>query len=724
MVNYSGGEWGKLALAIRRATFWSASFGSAVLLVGTQAMAETAGSDASDSSKQNSGTRLQTVVVQAQKETPVEAARSQLADVPGGVSVVDSEQLSRGRTANLQDTLAYQPGVFVQSTGGNDAAKISIRGSGANTSPGYFREGIKFLFDGLPLTGPGGTPYEFLNGSGVNYTEILRGANAFQYGALTLGGAVNFVNQTGYSAPGTRLRVEAGSYGYQKEVLSAGGVVGGFDYYANVDNYRNDGYRDYSLSKSQGVVLNLGYRFNPKLETRLLVRYRDEYHNDPSAITLKQLKHDPDKASPTATSSGAGSRRPGSTWVGSKTTYTFDDDSRLDVGLVYYDYPHNNSPDSPTNPSYWDWHDLSFVLNYARSDQWFGHESRSSAAFTSTEHIKGGVDSTRANKQPVKVVDYGSSFDHVFSFGNDLELTEDLWLTTGLSFINVRRSTDIKYVNTSNTSGYPSKDTYENWSTAPRVGLRYQLTPDLQLFGNFSRSIDPPASWQYSNSSAATPFVKPLVEQKANTLEVGIKGSHGIFDGSLALYRSWIRDELLNVQIIPATATTAAVTSAFNAESPTIHQGVEAGLNTLLWENSVGEKISWRQAYTYNDFYYRHDDTFGDNQLPGIPKHVYQVELQYQHPSGFYGGVNVTSASRTAVDYANSFYAPSYTIFGAGVGYEAPKKDWKVSLDLKNLANEKYVTAVAPQYDAKGKDVAALYPGDGIGAYVGLELRY
>lgn len=720
-----GGELRKLAVAVRYASqISSLGLGSAVLLAATAAYAaDEDGTVTSPTQQPAATTKLKTVVVQANKETPVEAAKSQLTEVPGGTSVVDSEQVSRGRTATLQDTLAYQPGVFVQSTGGNDAAKISIRGSGANTSPGYFREGIKFLFDGLPLTGPGGTPYEFLNGSGVNYTEILRGANAFQYGALTLGGAINFVNQTGYTAPGLRLRLEGGSNGYQKQVLSDGGVVGNLDYYANVDNYRNDGYRDYSLSKSQGVVLNLGYRFNPKLETRLLVRYRDEYHNDPSAITLSQLKHNPDKASPTAASSGAGSRRPGSTWVGSKTTYTFDDDAKLDVGLVYYDYPHNNNPNSPSNPSFWDWHDLSFVLNYSRVDQWFGHESRSSAAFTSTEHLKGQVDSARANKQTLKFVDYSSSFDHVFAFGNDLALTDDLWLTTGLSFIDVRRKADITYAANRNTTSFPSKETYQNWSTAPRIGLRYQLTPDLQLFGNFSRSIDPPASWEYSGSGPTQPFVRPLVEQKANTLEFGIKGSQGIFDGSLALYRSWIHDELLNVQVVPATSSSAAITAAFNA-TPTIHQGIEAGLNTLLWQNSVGEKLSWRQVYSYNDFYYRHDPTFGDNQLPGIPKQIYQGELQYQHPSGWYGGVNVQSDSRTAVDYANTFYAPSYTIFGANVGYEAPKKDWKVSLDLKNLGNEKYVTAVAPQYDAKGKDVAALYPGDGIGAFVGVEFRY
>lgn len=699
----------RLRLAIRLATL-AMGLGGAVL---GSALAFAA----------DDGATLGTVTVQGARQSAAESARSQLNEVPGGTSVVDSEEVAKGRTANLQDTLGYQPGVFVQSTGGNDAAKISIRGSGANTSPGYFREGIKFLFDGLPITGPGGTPYEFLNASGVNYTEILRGANAFQYGALTLGGAVNFVNHSGYTAPGLRLRAEAGSYGYQKQTLSVGGVQDALDYYVNVDNYRNEGYRDYSLSKSQGVVANLGYRFSPKLETRLMLRYRDEYHNDPSATTLEAVKHHTRRSSATAESSGAGSRRPGSLWLGSKTTYTFDDDARLTFGVAYHDYAHNNSPNSPSNPSYWDWHDLNLLLGYDRIDSWFGLESRSSIAFTSTQHLRGEVNSTTAAKVPLKQIDYKDAFDRTIALGNDLNLVDGLWLTSGVSFVNVRRKTNIDYAVNPNTTTFPTREDYDNWSVAPRIGLRYVFTPQLQAFANFSRSIDPPASWEYSGSGPTTPYIRPLVEQKANTFEIGIKGSQGIFDGSLALYRSWIHDELLNVQLIAATPTAAAVTGAFNA-SPTIHQGVEAGLNTRLWENPQGDLLRWRQVYTYNDFHYRDDDAFGDNQLPGIPKHVYQGELQYQHHSGFYTGVNVQSASRTAVDYANTFYAPSYTVWGANVGYEAPKGDWKVSLDLKNLANKAYVTAVTPQYNAAGADTASLYPGDGIGAYVGVEVRY
>ncbi|MGE8478077.1 MAG: TonB-dependent receptor domain-containing protein, partial [Pseudomonas shirazensis] len=373
--------------------------------------------------------------------------------------------------------------------------------------------------------------------------------------------------------------------------------------------------------------------------------------------------------------------------------------------------------------SYWDWHDLGLLLGYDRIDTLFGHESRSSIAFTSTQHLRGGVNSTNDDKVSLKKVDYQNSFDRVIALGNDLNLVDGLWLTSGVSFVNVRRKADIDYAVNPNRTDFPQHVDYDNWSVAPRVGLRYEFSPNLQVFTNLSRSIDPPASWEYSGSGPTLPYIRPLVEQKGNTFEVGIKGSHGIFDGSLALYRSWIHNELLNVQIIPASNGAAAVTGAFNA-TPTIHQGIEAGLNTRLWENPQGDQVRLRQVYTLNDFYYRNDDTFGDNQLPGIPKHVYQGELQYQHHSGWYSGVNVQSASRTAVDYANTLYAPSYTIWGAKVGYEAPKGNWKVSLDVKNLANKAYVSAITSVYNVRGQDSASFWPGDGIGAYVGLELRY
>ena len=175
--------------------------------------------------------------------------------------------------------------------------------------------------------------------------------------------------------------------------------------------------------------------------------------------------------------------------------------------------------------------------------------------------------------------------------------------------------------------------------------------------------------------------------------------------------------------MLPATSTSAAVTSTSNA-TPTIHQGIEAGLSTRLWEGANGDTLNWRQAYTLNDFHYENDPLFKKNELPGLPKHIYQAELQYQFASGFYAGVNVRSVSSTAVDYANTFYAPSYTLWGARLGFDDPGKTWQVYLDLKNLTDKDYVTAIAPSYNAQGKDTASLYPGDGFGAFTGVTYNF
>ncbi|MET1079015.1 MAG: Plug domain-containing protein, partial [Pseudomonas sp.] len=159
------------------------------------------------------------------EDASIEDARARLAEVPGGTNVVDLRRALQGRVASNQDVLAYQPGVYAQSAG-NEGVKISIRGSGINRAPGAHASGVYAMLDGLPLTGPGGTPYELLEPLWLDHVEVLRGANGFDRGALALGGAIDYVSHTGYDAPLLQVRYAMGSHGYQQRQVSSGQVLG------------------------------------------------------------------------------------------------------------------------------------------------------------------------------------------------------------------------------------------------------------------------------------------------------------------------------------------------------------------------------------------------------------------------------------------------------------------------------------------------------------------
>ncbi len=659
--------------------------------------------------------RLSTVTVTGAQASEAQKAERQLAKVPGKTAVIDNHEIEKGRASNAEDVLALQPGVFAQATSGSAANKISIRGSGLNTFYQGYVLGIKFLFDGLPLTGPGGTQEDMLDMAGVDHTEVLYGANAFNYSALSLGGAINFVSKTGRTDPGHYARFEAGSYGYRKQVLSTGGVEGNADYYVSLQHNERDGYQDDTANKGQGIVANFGYVFNPKLETRFFLRYREETLSQGNTLTKYQIKHDP-----TSNAVPFGRKKDGTTLLGSKTTYTFDDNARLEVGLGYNDYPLYNGWRYSATPQ--DWRSKDINLTLRTGDNFLGLNSDSTVTFSTTRAYLADVKShSKATKIKQQEANYTGSRDTVFSLGNELQLTDDLWLSSGLSFIDIKRKADIEYTTGVNTTAFPNSVEYEERDVAPRIGLRYALTPEFELFGNVSRSIDPPVTWQLG--STGTPYLRDVRPQKANTVEFGIRGGHGIFDGSLTLYRSWVQKELLSVVVRQATATQDQLVATSNG-SATIHQGIEAGLNALLWEGQGGDTVTLRQAFTYNDFHYRHDATFGDNELPGLPRQVYQAELEYRQAAGFYAQLNARSASSYYVDFANSLGAPSYTLWGAKFGYEAPNRQWEVFVDARNLTNERYATASNTAYDAKGQDSANFYPGDPINVTTGVSYRF
>ncbi|WP_411563484.1 TonB-dependent receptor family protein [Pseudomonas shirazensis] len=652
---------------------------------------------------------LDPLLIADQPQSELDAAAERLRETPGASNLIDMQRVGQGRVASNQDVLAYQPGVFAQSAG-NDGIKLSIRGSGINRAPGAHGSGVYTMFDGLPLTGPGGTPYELFEPLWLSRAEVLRGANGFDRGALALGGAVNYVTHTGYDADRLQLRYEIGSRGYARRHISSGQVLGNLDYYVALTDAEYDGYQRHSSGSAKGFAANVGYRFNPNLETRFYLRYRETENELPGRLTQEQIKHNPRAANPAYLARDDSRPQPGSTWVANKTTFFLDDDSRLEAGLVYHDFP-MDLREGPMRLKV-AYSDVSGTLNYTRRDTVWGRESKTTIGWRTTKHLPNSGASQFARNGDIigprsRDFSYQGS-DTVLHMGNDLELIPDLWLTTGLAMIYTRRESDVSYP----ASG--GKVSQHDWDYAPRIGLRYDWQPNLQLYGNLSRSVEPPHPWSLIwSSTVATQPIK-MQNQTATTLELGARGDSAVGRWDLAWYYAQVRHELLAVELVQGLPA-----KEFNA-SATVHEGVEASLDSTLWEQSGSGKLSLRQAYTFSDFHYRDDQRFGDNRLPGLPLHYYQAELRYDWPSGFHVGVNTQMASKVQVDYANSNHADAYAQFGARLGWDSPQQDWQTWLDLRNLTNKRYSASVTPGYDDQGSDQPRATPGEGFGVYAGV----
>lgn len=670
-------------------------------------------------------TTLDAVNVTAASET--EQARAALKRVPGAGNVVDLTKAD-GRLSTSADVLAYQPGISAQSPG-NEGAKVSIRGSGINRGPGAHASGISVSLDGLPLTGPGGTTYELLEPLWLSRAEVLRGANGFERGALALGGAINYVSRSGRDSAGLELQYEAGSRGYQKRSIGYGGVSGDVDYYLAYTDTESDGYQRHAASDGKGAMANLGWQISPTLETRFFVRYRETNHETPGRLTRDQIRNDPRAANPANLAIDARRPQPGSTWIGNTTTWQIDEASSLQAGLVYHKYPMD------LNESLYrqqlDYSNLNATVDYRHRHLLLGRTSVTTLGLRVTHDLDADVRETlRFASNGYAAGTHTRDFSHhgtdsTLHIGNDLALTDALHLQTGLALINTRRDVQVTWPAT------PERLREHQWHYAPRLGFTWQQTPQTQWFGNLSRSVEPAHPWsmiwgsnQYfaAGNGASTGRQRAPVQldnQTATTLELGARGDSAIGRWELTGYYARVLHELLTVEVLPVPNLFVAENNA----SPTVHRGLEAGLDSTLWQGRDG-RLSLRQAYTFSDFRYRDDALFGSNRLPGLPRHYYQAELRYDHPTGFYAALNTEYASAMFVDYANSVRADSHAIVGSRVGFDAPSGRWQAWAEMRNIGDRHYAATVTPGYNDAGKDVARSTPGEGRGVYAGLRWRF
>jgi iron complex outermembrane receptor protein len=230
-------------------------------------------------------------------------------------------------------------------------------------------------------------------------------------------------------------------------------------------------------------------------------------------------------------------------------------------------------------------------------------------------------------------------------------------------------------------------------------------------------------SFGESSNGPGIPFIPftSIRPQRATTYEIGTRGKRPDLTWELTGYRAEIEDELL---CLYSAFGNCNVTNA----DRTVHQGIEAGLGIAFFKGifEAGpqpDKLWLNMAYTLNDFHFDNGAVFGNNQLPGAPRHYLRAELLYKNPNGFYVGPNLEWVPQSYfVDSANTVKTEAYAIWGLKAGVDNGGT-YSAYIEARNIANKAYI-ASASIIDRANPGSPLFEPGSGRAVYAGVKARW
>ncbi len=628
-------------------------------------------------------------------------AKKEINKTPGGVAVVESKTFENKYSLNLQDTLAYVPGVYTQKRFGEEV-RISVRGSGL--SRGFHMRGLELLQDGVPFNlADGSADFQEADTLSFQRLEVFKGSNALKFGGSTLGGAVSMVSKTGKTNPGDQVRLEVGSFDTKRFNVQSGRDFGDSDMFISLTGTSSSGYRWHSAQENLKLNGNFGKKIGETAETRFYLSANSIEQELPGSLSRSDALNNPKMANATAIS-GDQKRDIRSVRVSNKTSFVLDDGDKIDLGAFLnvkdLSHPISSFIDQKT-VDYGTFTQRSGEYNLANHRNTFLLGVRTHFGKTDAkvfQNIGGAKGKQTSNSDQISknATIYGEN--HFF-------LTRKLSLVTGLQLAWAKREED-------NFLAAQESDKKSYRSLNPKIGMLYEAARDMQFFANVSKSNEPPTFSELTQSG--TVGFTPLDMQKAWTAEIGTRGNRGIFEWDVSLYRSWIRGEMLQYNIgsgIPA--------STFNARD-TMHQGIEIGLNLKIAENifSSTNKLKLNNTYTLSDYRFDHDRQYGNNIIAGQPKHFLRSELRYDQPAWFVAP-NVEVASNAQVDFSNNVQSPGYTILGFTAGYNL-RQNVSFYLDGRNLLDKNYIATFSTAVNGAGN---VFYPGDGRAFYAGVKIK-
>ncbi len=636
-----------------------------------------------DAGNRNSSPVLEEVVVTATR------IPTDIQDLPFAAGVVDRDDVQRARQQlGLDESLVAVPGLFFQNRYNfAQDLRIAIRGFGARANFGI--RGIRIFADDIPLTLPDGQgSVDSIDLGSIEQIQVIRGPFSAVFGAAS-GGVIDIRTEDGPETPFISGRFNLGSYDFRQAQFKAGGQLGKLNSLANFTGSSLEGYRDHASYESRLLNSKFRYDFNETARLTLVFNAVDSPEaDDPGGLNAAEVEQNRRQAAPRNLLFNAGE--------------SLDQQS---LGLAFRKEIGSNQELMLRNY---------YVKRQFNSLQPFTLNSNGQGGSIDLSRNFSGLGGSYSwntelgalGNRIIAGLDYDAQRDHRKRYINNEgvvgELTtnqdEDV-TTTGLYVQDVLNLTanasltlgarfDIIDYEVSDRTGSGGSGQRKFNQFSPMAGLDWSVHEGLNFYGNISSSFDPPATTDLANPDGATGFNQALDPQTATNYEVGIKGLlTGRMRYEVALFFIDVRDEIVPYEL------SGSGQSFFENAGASSHDGLEASLSAELFPGLTATVTYTWSDFTFDQFQGLDGEDYNGNRIPGVPEHLFNFDLYWSHPSGFFAGWDTLYVGRFYADNANTVETDDYFVSSLRAGYRWTGGDWifEPFLGVNNLFNEKYM---------------------------------
>ncbi len=638
------------------------------------------------------------------------------------VSLLTAKELAQTDGVIVTPLFNKVPGIYMQQ-GTLNTNRITIRGIGARSQ--YSTNRIKAYFEEIPLTtAEGETTIEDIDLSVIQKIEISKGPNSTSFGS-GLGGVIHlFGNQNFEEKSVGKGTTTVGSFGLQKNTISAALTGSKSNFFANYSHLQSDGFRENSAYDRQSVSVFGKHQVSHGELNYIGMTIRLQAFI-PSSINQTDFDSAPKKAA--------------TNWAIAEGYESYD---KLTLGLGY---THNFSAN-------WTWKTSVFghfktayeprPFNILR-DQTNSFGLRSSVnherylfyiptkmsigtewmkeryLFTLYENLyltQPGQGSVIGNStsQGIQNRYYGNFFWQL-----EMQLTTQLHLESGITL----NQTHYAQKNQPETVDISQESYSFPVLLSPRIGLSYQLVKGKNLYAALSKGFSHPnVAETLSLEGTLNPDLLPEI---GLNYEMGFKGN--FWNGTLYMECSVYITKIKNLLVAQRIAEDQYVGSNAGASR---HQGIEFLLNgRLISTKKLTSSFYLSGSFTdfkFVDFIDR-DNSFSGNKLPSVPNYQWNLGIDSQFKSVCFSAVFRKVGSFFLND-GNTLASKSYGLLDLHTHYTltlTKKLTSTFQLGIQNSLDKKYAASIVPNAVGFGTNPPRYYyPGNPRNYYGSLNLNY